>query len=326
MKIAIDSHIPFIEGVFEPFGIDVVYSESIDPAECDALIIRTRTKCDAKLLDAHSPRIISTATIGYDHIDVQYCRDRGIEVATAAGCNARGVAQWVFAALIQMGVKEPSDHTIGIIGVGNVGSVVAAVARSVGFRVLMCDPPRAVSEPGFVSLDELLRNSDIVTIHTPLDETTRSMADAVFFAQMKSGAIFLNSSRGEVVDEQALLDSHISKFALDVWYDEPRINLELLRRATIATPHIAGYSAQGKAMGTAMSVRSVARKLGITELIDWYPSQIEPTTPNISIDWQTLVCEMPKHYIIGNDSAALRREPKHFEQLRSNYNYRHEFF
>lgn len=326
MKITIDRHIPFIEGVFEPYGVEVVYSEHVDPIGADALIIRTRTKCDAQLLDGHSPRIIATATIGYDHIDRRYCDTHGIEVVTAAGCNARGVAQWVFAALIAMGVKHPAKQTLGIVGVGNVGSVVARIARSLGFSVLMCDPARAAQETGFVTLDELLTGSDIVTIHTPLDETTRQMADEGFFSKMRHGALFLNSSRGEVVDQQALMDSCVTKFALDVWCNEPAIDRQLLEKADVATPHIAGYSLQGKAMGTAMSVRSVARVLGIAELENWYPPQVSPTVLQPHINWSEMTRGMARYYDIVSDDAALRRDVTQFEKLRSSYSYRHEFF
>lgn len=327
MKIAIDRHIPFIEGVFEPFGIDVEYSEAVNPQGADALIIRTRTRCDESFLRDHNPRIIATATIGYDHIDTRHCQGRGIEVATAAGCNARAVAQWVFAAIIAMGIKEPSRHTLGIIGVGNVGSVVDQVARSVGFQTILCDPPRAArGEEGFCELSEILRQADIITIHVPLTEQTESMASTDFFAAMKPEAIFLNSSRGEVVDEQALTTSPVKKIGLDVWCNEPAINLELLSRVNIATPHIAGYSIQGKAMGTAISVRSVARALGIPELAQWYPTQVTPTTPRNNISWDELIAQMPLNYDIMADHTRLIENPKKFEKLRSEYQFRNEFF
>lgn len=327
MKIAIDKHIPFIEGVFEPYGIEVSYDTKVSAAGADAMIIRTRTRCDSHSLEGHSPRIIATATIGFDHIDIEYCHARGIEVVTAAGCNARGVAQWLFAALLELGVCEPQAHTLGVIGVGNVGSVVARVARSVGFRVVMCDPPRALrGEQGFVPLEQLLNQADIVTIHTPLNSTTRGMANADFFAQLSPTAIFLNSSRGEVVHEKALINSSLSKIALDVWCNEPNIDVELINRVSVATPHIAGYSLQGKAMGTAMSVRSVARALGIDELRDWYPSQVEPTVIDESITWSKMAQQMAQFYDIMGDDRRLRSAVESFERLRSEYNYRAEFF
>lgn len=329
MKIVIDSNIPFIDGVFEPFGVKVLYNECIDRdciKDADALIIRTRTLCDATLLRRRSPRIIATATIGFDHIQMDYCAARGIKVVTAAGCNARAVAQWVFAALMKMGVTEPQKLTMGIIGVGNVGSVVEQIARSVGFRVVRCDPPRGLHEPGFIPMDELLPQSDIVTIHTPLNATSQQMADDHFFDKLKPGAILLNSSRGEVVDQHALLNSRVNSFALDVWCNEPKIDINTLSCATIATPHIAGYSAQGKAMGTAMSVRSVARELGIKGLEMWYPRQVKPVNPMSRISWYEM-CELMNHYYdITVDDRALRSNPEDFEKLRSNYNYRDEFF
>lgn len=327
MRIAIDRHIPFIEGVFEPHGIEVSYQSEVSAADADAMIIRTRTRCNATTLAGHHPRIIATATIGFDHIDLDYCHSHNIEVVTAAGCNARGVAQWLFAALLELGIKQPSAHTLGVIGVGNVGSVVARVAHSVGFRVVLCDPPRAArGEAGFVPLEQLLTQSDIVTIHTPLDNTTCGMANADFFARMSSEAIFLNSSRGEVVDQDALMDSSLRRIALDVWCNEPQIDTRLMERVSIATPHIAGYSLQGKAMGTAMSVRSVARALGIDALRDWYPPQVTPTVVNETISWPQMQQQMAHFYDIMSDDHRLRAHVENFEQLRSNYAYRTEFF
>ena len=324
MQIAIDPYIPFVRGLFEKYGAKVVYGDNING--CDAVIIRTRTRCDSAFLKNHSPKIIATATIGYDHIDVEYCHRHGIELVTAAGCNARAVAQWVFAALIALNVDNPPEHTLGIVGVGNVGSVVDRIARSVGFRTLLCDPPRAAHENGFVTLDFLLENSTIVTLHTPLNTTTRGMADESFFKKISREAIFLNSSRGEVVNERALLDSGLKKIALDVWCNEPKIDRELLERVNIATPHIAGYSQQGKAMGSAIVVRAVAASLGIDELLNWYPPEVEPTMINESLTWQQMRQTMCANYSILADDCALRKAPLQFENLRSNYHYRKEFF
>lgn len=337
MKIVIDDKIPFIRGVFEPYA-EVEYRPGvqIDAAtvrEADALIIRTRTRCDAGLLGGSRVRMIATATIGYDHIDLNYCRERGIRVATAAGCNARGVLQWVFAALVAMGVR-PEGTTLGIIGVGNVGNAVRAAAVAAGFGVVCCDPPRVLrKEPGtenFVSLPELLRRADVVTTHVLLDETTRGMASAAFFADLQPGAVFLNSSRGDVVDEvalkEALRSGRVSRAAIDVWNDEPQIDRELLSLATVATPHVAGYSLQGKAMGTAMSVRSVASFLNFPVPPDWYPAGTPPQYPRTDLTWDALAEQMPRYYDILADDAALRAASERFEELRGDYRFREEFF
>lgn len=337
MKIVIDDKIPFIQGVFEPYA-EVAYlpGGKIDAAAvrtADVLVIRTRTRCNAALLDGSRVRLIATATIGYDHIDTRYCRERGIRVATAAGCNARGVLQWVFAALLALGVR-PAGTTLGIIGVGNVGCAIRHAAEAVGFDVLCCDPPRrSRGETGteaFVTQEELLRRADVVTTHVLLDDTTRGMASTSFFATMRPGTIFLNSSRGEVVDEAtlkaALRSGQVAQAALDVWGHEPDIDRELLGMTALATPHIAGYSLQGKAMGTAMSVRTVAAFLGLPLPADWYPDGAPRQHPRSALTWDEVARDMPAHYDIRTDDAALRHEPERFEELRGNYRFREEFF
>lgn len=316
MKIVIDDKIPYIRGVFDHHA-DVFYLPpcEITPAAvatADALIIRTRTRCDATLLRDSKVRLIATATIGFDHIDTHYCHTHAIEVATAAGCNARAVAQWVFAALRHTG---PNQGTIGVIGVGNVGTQVCAMAEQYDYNTLKCDPPRAAAEGHnqFVTLGHLLENSDIVTLHVPLNDLTREMADTLFFEKIKRGATFINSSRGEVVHQPtllaAILNGTLSHVALDVWANEPNIDPNLLHATNIATPHIAGYSARGKAQGTQMVVRTVAKHFNIKELLNW--------SPNI-----TCTPENPEDYNIIADDAQLRANPSLFETLRSKYKYR----
>lgn len=337
MKIVIDDKIPFIRGVFEPY-VEVAYrpGAKIDAAaakDADILVVRTRTRCDAALLAGSRVRLIATATIGYDHIDTDYCRSRGIRVATAAGCNARGVLQWVFAALLALGVR-PEGATLGIVGAGNVGTAVREAAERVGFDVVCCDPPRVRrAEPGterFVALPELLKRADVVTMHVLLDDTTRGMASREFFETMKPGAIFLNSSRGEAVDDAALKEAlrsgRVSRAAIDVWNREPRIDRELLSAAAIATPHIAGYSLQGKAMGTAMTVRTVASFLNLPISGDWYPAGLPAQCPRTDLTWDGIAACMPDYYDIGTDDAALRATPERFEELRGDYRFRSEFF
>ena len=216
MKVVADVDIPFLKGVLEPYA-EVVYKKGFDITredilDADALLIRTRTRCDASLLGGTKVSLITTATIGTDHIDLDYCREHGIEVANASGCNAGGVMQYVFSALYGVAARKGikiAGSTIGIIGVGNVGKKVESMAEYLGFNVLRCDPPRAQKEgpAGFCSLEYLIENSDIVTLHVPLDEMTRGMASDAFFTLMKPGAIFINASRGEVVNETALIEA-----------------------------------------------------------------------------------------------------------------------
>ena len=244
MKIVIDNAIPFLEGVLEPYAeIRYLPGREIaarDVRDADALIVRTRTRCDAALLDGSRVRFIATATIGFDHIDLDYCRRRQIGVATAAGCNARGVLQWIAAVLHHLSQRDgwhPAEKTLGVVGAGHVGELVRRYAASWGFRVLTCDPPRAVREGGgdFVPLEEVARHCDLVTFHTPLDATTRRMADEALLRRLKPKAVVINSSRGEVVDGDALLRSG-RPYVLDVWEHEPDIDRRLLAGGGPAPP------------------------------------------------------------------------------------------
>ena len=341
MKIVADIDVPFLKGVFEPYG-EVVYKKGTDICaddvkDADALILRTRTKCNAELLDGSSVKLIATATIGTDHVDFDYCNSHGIQVHNAAGCNAGGVMQYVFSALYGVAARKGikiDGGTIGIIGVGNVGKRVEQMARHLGFNILKCDPPRAEAEgpEGFCSLEYLLENSQIVTMHTPLDENTRKMANDAFFALMQPGSIFINASRGEVMDEEALKTA-FPKFGavvIDTWNNEPNIDSDLVEMVDIATPHIAGYSYQGKQNGTAMSVRAVARHFGIEALYDFFPED-EPDHEPVLLDLTgknhgQIAAVFQYNYPIFTDDFRFRMEPHKFEKLRSEYQYRREVY
>ena len=342
MKIVVDNAIPFLEGVFEPYA-EVVYKGGSDIShddvvDADALIIRTRTKCDAALLDGTSVKMIATATIGMDHIDMDYCALHGIHVENAAGCNAGGVMQYVFSALYGVGARKGikiEGGNFGIIGVGHVGGQVEAMARYLGFNVLRCDPPRAMAEgpEGFCSLEYLLENSDVVTMHVPLDDTTRGMADETFFALMKPGAIFINASRGEVINEDALISAvpKLGAVVIDTWCNEPDINTQLLDIVDIATPHIAGYSLLGKQNATMMAVQSVARFFHIDNLVDFHPHDDDPTHTPVLLDLKgknhgEIAAVFQYNYPIFTDDFRLRMEPEKFEKLRSSYQYRRDIY
>lgn len=319
-KIVIDKAVPYISGVFEPYFDNVVYAPAaeIDAAavrDADALIIRTRTKCNAALLEGSAVKFIATATIGMDHIDTAWCAANGILAVNAPGCNADGVMEWVFAALNVFSARRSLEGaTLGVIGVGQVGHRVADMGRKRGFRVLENDPPLQAAGGGgrnLTDLDTLLAQSDIVTVHIPLWKQNRDFADAAFFARMKPGAIFLNASRGGIVDEAALLAvrSKLGPIAIDVWKGEPRINMELLAAADIATPHIAGYTQVGKINATRASVRAAAKAFGIASLLDF---DIEHSYKPYDID----------SYDIMADDGALRAAPRDFERLRTEYKLR----
>lgn len=331
MKIIVDKAIPFVKGILEPWA-EVRYIpgreiRSEDVRDADALIIRTRTRCNAALLDGSRVRMISTATIGFDHIDLDYCRDHGIEVATAAGCNARGVLQWVGGVLAYLSLTQgwqPRQRTLGIVGVGHVGSLIREYAERWGFRVICCDPPREEREHlGFVTLEEVADKADLITFHTPLTPSTYHMVNARLLERLQPEAVVINSSRGEVVDTEAMReDTHDCVF--DVWEHEPNIDPELLERALVATTHIAGYSEQGKAKAASMAVQAVARRFDLP-LKDWYPSEAAVQTP-CEISWNDLLTTVFDRFDVAGESLRLKENPDLFEQIRDGYAYRKEYF
>jgi len=341
MRITADKYIPFLKGVLEPYA-EVVYKDgrditSADAAASEALIVRTRTRCGSSLLAGSSVKMIATATIGTDHIDLDWCEANGIEVANAAGCNAGGVMQYVYTALYTLAESKGmslENKTIGIIGVGNVGKRIEQMGRALGFKLLLCDPPRAEKEGAdkFCDLDTLLAQADIVTLHVPLDDTTRGMANDEFFGKMKDGAVFINAARGEVAcgDAVKAARGRLGGIIMDTWPCESNIDRELLGIVDIATMHIAGYSYQGKQNGTAMAVQAVAKHFGISDLYDFMPATEGPEHEPVKLDFTGLAQDqiaalLKQSYDIMADDAALRAAPDAFEVLRSKYNYRTEF-
>ncbi len=337
-QIIIDDKIPFIRGLVEQLG-ECTYlpGASIskdDVRNAEILITRTRTRCDRSLLEGSKVRFIATATIGYDHLDIDYLNEAGIGWTNCPGCNASSVAQYVENALILLqraGHIYLERSTIGVVGVGHVGSLVCARAAALGLSVLRCDPPRQRAEGGyFVSLARLQEEADILTFHTPLTTTgtdaTFHMASKALFDGMKKKAVIINTSRGEVVDTPALLqamdEGKVSQAIIDTWENEPNISPLLLQRAFLGTPHIAGYSADGKANATRMALEAVARFLGKEEM----RFQVEPPAfipdeiPSDSFDRKL------KIYDPRRDSDALKANPSDFEHLRADYPLRREHF
>lgn len=348
MKIVADDKIPFLRGVLEPFA-DVEYlpGSKISRAhlvDADALLVRTRTRCDHHLLEGTKVKFIATATIGYDHIDTSYCQSAGITWTNAPGCNAGSVMQWVTASILHLALTKGfsvRERTLGIVGVGNVGKKILSMAEALGMRVVLCDPPRERSEGhcGFVSLGGILREADIITFHVPLHregvDKTYHLADEKFFSKVLPGTIVLNSSRGEVVHTGALTDAlqsgRLAGAAIDVWEGEPAIDSGLHSIVDIGTPHIAGYSADGKANGTAMSVAALSRffEIGIET---WYPHEIPgPDHPVIQIDargltFDEVIARAVLHtYPIDDDHQRLWQAPLDFEAQRGGYPVRREF-
>jgi erythronate-4-phosphate dehydrogenase len=353
-KLIVDDKIPFLKGVLEKYA-DVNYisgarTVAADVRDADAIFTRTRTVCNQELLKNSSVKLIATATIGFDHIDTSYCEANGIRWVNAPGCNSGSVQQYVVAALTTLAVSRGlkfNGLSIGIIGVGNVGSKVMRAAEALGMNVLINDPPKEkLRNDGFIetpfglrsasALDVLLAESDIITCHVPLASDTYHLANARFFNKMKQDAVFINTSRGTVTDSEALHNAaqyRLSAFILDVWENEPLPDAVLLAEAFLATPHIAGYSADGKANGTAACVNEFADFFGIKELKDWYPQTVPLplTSLSFALDGnnktpEQVIYEAVVHtYPIIEDSLALKKSPDTFEKQRGNYWIRREF-
>ena len=344
MKFTVDDAIPYLRGVLEPFGtVEYLPGKNItrqDLLETDAMIIRTRTKCDNSLLAGTPVKFIASATIGTDHVDLEAMKRLGIHFVNAPGCNAMSVAQYFASVVINEARRTKSDlaeKTLGIIGVGHVGSKVESVARALGMNVLRNDPPRQKAEGAhqFVPLETVLQEADYITLHIPLDQAseyrTYHLADEDFFNRLQKKPFFINASRGEVVDpnalKAALITHRISGAAVDVWENEPEIDPALLNMVRYATPHIAGYSADGKANGTTMSIRALAEFYGIDDLKNF-------TVKNVPVPGETDLI-LPQEDAVGTavlstydvlqDDRILRESPETFEKQRSRYPLRREF-
>ena len=344
MKIVADDKIPFLRNVFEKCGIEVVYKKGADIKrtdllDADGLIVRTRTVCNYELLHDTAVKVVCSATIGTDHVNIGELESLGIRFFSAPGCNAGSVEQYIVCALLHLAEKyvfELSGKTVGIIGAGHVGSRVLNSCRQMGMNVLVNDPPRAEREgnSAFTELDDLLKNADFVTLHVPLDETTYHLADADFFAQMKDSAFFINSSRGSVCNNAVLKEvlrrKKIAGAILDVWENEPDIDTELQSMLEAGTMHIAGYSADGKANGTTRSVRNIAQVLNIQELKNFEVAELpdgnaEALEITADTPQKTLTAAAKNAYSIIRDSNDLAAHPENFEKLRGDYYCRREF-
>ncbi len=335
MKIIVEKNIPYVKGLLEPFAeVEYLAAEAINAekvADAEVLLVRTRTRCDEALLANSKCKFIGTATIGTDHIDLDYCKQGGIAVHNAPGCNAPAVAQYVLSTIGHWMKREniiyPNGLTIGIVGVGHVGSIVARWARQLGFKVLLNDPPlhRSTGSALYVPLSKLISDADIITFHTPLTkgglDPTYHLADEFFFNSVQSCRLLINSARGPIVDNKAIIeaiDSHaISTVAIDCWENEPNISNELLNRAFVATPHIAGYSAEGKTRATAMILSALSQHFGWDIEI---PEVSAPLHGALSITLDKIMSS----YNPLEDTARLNASPETFEEQRNNYSLRHE--
>ena len=347
MKTVVSETVLFGKEAFETLGeVVVIPDRQIRPEhlkDADALIIRSKTNVTPDLLAGSSVRFVGTATAGFEHIDFQGLEKCGIGWCAAPGCNADSVADYLTAALLTLHMKhdvELEGKTIGIIGVGQVGSRVAKRAEALGLRVLLNDPPRAAKEgnQGFQCLEKLLSESDIVTLHVPLIKEkpwpTLKMADCRFFEQVKRGAVFINSARGKVLDSDAFLHAKangiVSHAVLDVWDPEPLIRADVLNAAAIGTPHIAGHSLEGKLNGTVQVYREACHFFEAPPV--WDPAPLLPAVavPELKIDsrgksdLEVLAEAVAKIYDIGADQLSVE-DIERFDQRRTHYAVRREF-
>lgn len=352
MRVLADENIPFVRQAFAQFGpVRTVNGRGLNHVDCrdaEVLLVRSVTRVNAELLNNTPVRFVGTATIGEDHIDTDWLQSQDIAFASAPGSNAESAAEYVVGALLAAG--EQRGHglaglRVGIVGCGNVGGRVRAKLSALGMECRIYDPPRAARGVAdeYASLADVLA-SDIVTLHVPLvadgEHPTRDLANADFFAAMKPDAIFLNTARGPVVDESALhakLDAAPDFHAiLDTWRGEPRIDARLLQRAALATPHIAGYSQDGKTNGTQMLYQALCAFTG--QEPRWSAqAQLPPPavtsltlSPGVSVE-QAVSLAARACYDPRRDDAALRRYPRqadpaaYFDGLRKNYPKRREY-
>lgn len=336
MKIIVDNKVPYIRETLEKIADQVIYLTGKDIThdivkDADALITRTRTKCNRELLEGSNIKFIGTATIGFDHIDTEFCKRANITWKNCPGCNAGAVEQYVHAVLLLLEKEKGinlKNSCIGIIGVGHVGTRIRNMAERLGMKILLNDPPRNDNgEKGYVDLQTIADNCNIITFHTPLIREgkykTYHLADKDFFGLLKRKPVIINTSRGEVIDTNAILDAlnnnTISEAVIDVWENEPNINIDLLNKVFIGTPHIAGYSADGKINATRMTLESLCQFFNINAEIN-ISLPPDPNAP-YSDDENTRILQQ---YNPHDDCEALRSHTQMFEQLRGDYKLRRE--
>lgn len=355
MKIIADANIPFVKACFSSIGdVEIFGGREITReivADADVLLVRSITPVFADLLTGSKIRFVATATIGFDHVDVDFLRHNCIGFASAPGSNANSAAEYVIAALLEVGQKRNislEGKSIGIVGVGNVGSRVAKKCEALGMKILLNDPPlyRQTDDAKYLPIQQLF-DCDFITLHTPLTfegiDKTFHLADRNFFESLKKGCVFVNASRGGVVDSEALKEAiqsgRLQAVVLDVWENEPKIDTALLEMVDIGTPHIAGYSLDGKIAGLIMIYKSVCEYFGTEPKFDAGDFLPEPEVKTVEItkdrdDEQSTLSEtVRKIYRIDDDDARLRKildEPvedrgKFFDNLRKNYHIRREF-
>nr|WP_228005822.1 4-phosphoerythronate dehydrogenase PdxB [Xenorhabdus sp. BG5] len=349
VKILVDENMPYAEQLFQQLGeVQAIPGRPVPEGvleHADAFMVRSVTKVNESLLQGSSVKFVGTATAGMDHVDQQWLSQAGIGFSAAPGCNAIAVVEYVFSALMLLAERDQfqlKDKTVGIVGVGNVGGRLADRLTALGVKTLLCDPPRADrgDEGAFWPLEKLVQEADILTFHTPLNHSgpyqTYHLADAALLSALPDNRILINASRGEVVDNQALLSALQNgkrlRTVLDVWEPEPNLSLPLLALVDIATPHIAGYTLEGKARGTTQVFEAYCEFLGQprkTELADLLPTpDFSQVTVRGEVTQSLLKRLMHLVYDVRRDDAPLRQvadQEGAFDRLRKYYPDRREW-
>ena len=349
MKILVDENMPYAQQLFCQLGeVKAVPGRPLPIEELDdtdALMVRSITKVNASLLAGKPVKFVGTATAGFDHVDTAWLEQQKIAFSSAPGCNAIAVVEYVFSALMVFAEQEGfqlTDKTVGIVGVGNVGGRLAKRLRALGVNVLLCDPPRADrgDDEQFHSLETLLKQADILTFHTPLNKSGRynsyHLINESNLDILPEGRILINASRGEVIDNAALLSALNQgkklRVVLDVWEPEPDLSLELLNKVDIATPHIAGYTLEGKARGTTQVYEAYCDFIGQPQLVELSTLLPKPLISTISVQGeltQTLLKQLIHLvYDVRCDDAPLRKVAGikgEFDKLRKFYPVRREW-
>ena len=355
MKIIADGNIPFVGECFSSLGeVALVSGREMTPslvAGADVLLVRSVTPLGADLLAGSRVCFVGTATIGLDHVDIEYLSRNNIGFASAPGSNANSAAEYVVAALLEIGQRHNislEGQSIGIVGAGNVGGRVAKKTGALGMRVCLNDPPlhRQSGDPKYLPIEGLF-DCDFITLHTPLTlegiDKTFHLANERFFESLKAGCVFINTSRGGVVDSSALKAvigaGKLKATVLDVWEDEPNIDTELLEMVDIGTPHIAGYSLDGKVAGMIMIYKAVCQHFGLEA--KWGPEDFLPESAigelrvdlNSADEQRVILGAVRRAYDISRDYRKLRgilevdaeKRGEFFDSLRNNYPVRREF-
>ncbi|MDR5876429.1 4-phosphoerythronate dehydrogenase PdxB [Vreelandella gomseomensis] len=353
MKLVVDANIPAAEACFGAFGTLTRMAgreiSAADVADADALIVRSITQVDRALLAGSQVGFVGTCTIGTDHVDQAFLAEQGIGFASAPGCNAEAVVDYVLSSLLTLAEREGwslAERTVGIVGVGNVGSRLLARLTGLGLTVLACDPPRAEREgaEGFLALDEFIARCDVLCLHTPLvtsgPHATRHLLDAQRVDELASGCVLLNAGRGDCVDGLALRSRLSGKgditAVLDVWEQEPAIDPSLRDLAALATPHIAGYSLDGKLRGSWMIHQALARHLGASSSLAFSDLRPPPALASLRLEQALPVDEALRLcaravYDTRRDHDSLQREvlrlgmARGFDRCRADYPLRREF-